>query len=127
MDSSQRPWCGSRVGKPAAPDLEGDSVSDRRGTYLVLCWVREDTQEVLVLRIEHRTGRSSVANGIANRAISTIWHVSAPAGRGGWTEQHELSVPGRRGTHDHEALSPTDKRLGFESLRAHPRTCRSQA
>lgn len=42
-----------RVGKPLRADLEG-VWSARRGTYRVLYRVREDSLEVVVLRIEHR-------------------------------------------------------------------------
>ena len=42
-----------RVGKPLRGDLAG-IWSARRGTYRILYRVREDPQEVIVLRIEHR-------------------------------------------------------------------------
>lgn len=42
-----------RVGKPLRGDLDG-IWSARRGTYRILCRVREDPREVIVLRIEHR-------------------------------------------------------------------------
>ena len=42
-----------RVGKPLRRELAG-IWSARRGTYRVLYRVREDTREVIVLRIEHR-------------------------------------------------------------------------
>ncbi|HEY6399485.1 MAG TPA: type II toxin-antitoxin system RelE/ParE family toxin [Solirubrobacteraceae bacterium] len=42
-----------RVGKPLRRELTG-IWSARRGTYRVLYRVREDTREVIVLRIEHR-------------------------------------------------------------------------
>ena len=43
----------ARVGKPLRDDLAG-IWSARRGTYRVLYRIREDTREVIVLRIEHR-------------------------------------------------------------------------
>jgi mRNA-degrading endonuclease RelE of RelBE toxin-antitoxin system len=43
-----------RVGKPLRRELAG-IWSARRGTYRVLCRVREDPPEVIVLRIEHRS------------------------------------------------------------------------
>lgn len=42
-----------RVGKPLRGDLAG-IWSARRGTYRVLYRFREETREVVVLRIEHR-------------------------------------------------------------------------
>ena len=42
-----------RVGKPLRDDLDG-IWSARRGTYRVLYRMREDTREVVVLRIDHR-------------------------------------------------------------------------
>lgn len=42
-----------RVGKPLRGDLAG-IWSARRGTYRVLYRLREDTREVIVVRIEHR-------------------------------------------------------------------------
>lgn len=42
-----------RVGKPLRADLAGIWAA-RRGSYRVLYRVREDTQEVIVVRIEHR-------------------------------------------------------------------------
>lgn len=42
-----------RVGKPLRDDLDG-IWSARRGTYRVLYRIREDTREVVVLRIDHR-------------------------------------------------------------------------
>lgn len=42
-----------RVGKPLRGDLVGVWAA-RRGTYRVLCRLREDTREVIVVRIEHR-------------------------------------------------------------------------
>ena len=42
-----------RVGKPLRRELAG-VWSARRGTYRVLYRVRDDTREVIVLRIEHR-------------------------------------------------------------------------
>jgi mRNA interferase RelE/StbE len=42
-----------RVGKPLRRELEG-IWSARRGTYRILYRVRQDPDEVLVLRIEHR-------------------------------------------------------------------------
>ncbi len=42
-----------RVGKPLRRELTG-IWSARRGTYRILYRVREDTREVIVLRIEHR-------------------------------------------------------------------------
>lgn len=42
-----------RVGKPLRGDLRG-IWSARRGSYRVLYRLREDPQEVIVLRIEHR-------------------------------------------------------------------------
>jgi mRNA-degrading endonuclease RelE of RelBE toxin-antitoxin system len=42
-----------RVGKPLRGDLAGIWAA-RRGTYRVLYRVREDTREVVVVRIEHR-------------------------------------------------------------------------
>lgn len=42
-----------RVGKPLRRELAG-IWSARRGTYRVLYRVRDDTREVIVLRIEHR-------------------------------------------------------------------------
>lgn len=41
------------VGKPLRGDLEGLWAA-RRGTYRVLYRIREDTREVVVLRVEHR-------------------------------------------------------------------------
>lgn len=41
------------VGKPLRGDLAG-IWSARRGTYRVLYRLREDTREVIVVRIEHR-------------------------------------------------------------------------
>jgi mRNA-degrading endonuclease RelE of RelBE toxin-antitoxin system len=42
-----------RVGKPLRFDLDG-VWSARRGTYRVLYRIKEDTREVVVLRVEHR-------------------------------------------------------------------------
>ena len=42
-----------RVGKPLRDDLAG-IWSARRGTYRVLYRIREDSREVVVLRIDHR-------------------------------------------------------------------------
>ncbi len=42
-----------RVGKPLRRELTG-IWSARRGTYRILYRVREDSREVIVLRIEHR-------------------------------------------------------------------------
>lgn len=42
-----------RVGKPLRDDLDG-IWSARRGTYRVLYRIREDSREVVVLRIDHR-------------------------------------------------------------------------
>ena len=42
-----------RVGKPLRDELAGIWTA-RRGTYRVLYRVREDTREVIVLRIDHR-------------------------------------------------------------------------
>lgn len=42
-----------RVGKPLRDDLAG-IWSARRGTYRVLYRIREDTREVIILRVEHR-------------------------------------------------------------------------
>ena len=42
-----------RVGKPLRGDLAG-IWSARRGTYRVLYRLREDTREVIVLRVDHR-------------------------------------------------------------------------
>ena len=42
-----------RVGKPLRDELAGVWAA-RRGTYRVLYRVREDTHEVIVLRIDHR-------------------------------------------------------------------------
>ena len=42
-----------RAGKPLRADLTG-IWSARRGTYRVLYRIRDDTREVIVLRIEHR-------------------------------------------------------------------------
>ena len=42
-----------RVGKPLRNDLDG-IWSARRGTYRVLYRIREDSREVVVLRIDHR-------------------------------------------------------------------------
>ena len=42
-----------RVGKPLRGDLAG-IWSARRGTYRVLYRLREETREVIVVRIEHR-------------------------------------------------------------------------
>jgi mRNA interferase RelE/StbE len=42
-----------RVGKPLRRELTG-IWSARRGTYRILYRVREDTREVIVLRIEYR-------------------------------------------------------------------------
>jgi mRNA-degrading endonuclease RelE of RelBE toxin-antitoxin system len=41
-----------RVGKPLRDDLDG-IWSARRGTYRVLYRIREDSREVVVLRIDH--------------------------------------------------------------------------
>lgn len=46
----QRP---RRVGKPLRGDLAGVWAA-RRGTYRVLCRLREEEREVVVVRIEHR-------------------------------------------------------------------------
>lgn len=43
-----------RVGKPLRGDLEG-IWSARRGTYRVLSRILEETREVVVLRVEHRS------------------------------------------------------------------------
>lgn len=42
-----------RMGKPLRGDLTG-IWSARRGTYRILHRVRDDTREVVVLRVEHR-------------------------------------------------------------------------
>ena len=42
-----------RMGKPLRDDLVG-IWSARRGTYLVLYRINEETREVIVLRVEHR-------------------------------------------------------------------------
>lgn len=42
-----------RAGKPLRDDLAG-IWSARRGTYRVLYRVRDETREVIVLRVEHR-------------------------------------------------------------------------
>ena len=42
-----------RVGKPLRDDLAG-IWSARRGTYRVLYRIREDSREVVVLRVDHR-------------------------------------------------------------------------
>ncbi len=42
-----------RVGSPLRGDLEG-IWSARRGTYRVLYRIRDDSREVVVLRIDHR-------------------------------------------------------------------------
>ncbi len=42
-----------RVGKPLRGELAGVWAA-RRGTYRVLYRLREDTREVIVLRVEHR-------------------------------------------------------------------------
>lgn len=42
-----------RVGKPLRDDLAGIWAA-RRGTYRVLYRIREDSREVVVLRIDHR-------------------------------------------------------------------------
>ena len=42
-----------RVGKPLRGDLLGVWAA-RRGTYRILYRVREDTREVVVLRVDHR-------------------------------------------------------------------------
>jgi len=42
-----------RVGKPLRADLAG-VWSARRGSYRVLYRLRDDTREVIVLRVEHR-------------------------------------------------------------------------
>jgi mRNA-degrading endonuclease RelE of RelBE toxin-antitoxin system len=42
-----------RVGKPLRDDLAG-IWSARRGTYRVLYRIRDDSREVIVLRVEHR-------------------------------------------------------------------------
>jgi hypothetical protein len=55
--------------------------------------------------------RKAPDNGIANRAGSTLQHVSAAAGRGNRTTGHGLCVDGRRSIHDHEALGPTDQEV----------------
>ena len=44
-----------RVGKPLRGDL-ADVWTARRGTYRVLYRLRDDTREVIVMRIEHRRG-----------------------------------------------------------------------
>ncbi len=44
-----------RVGKPLRGDLVGIWAA-RRGTYRVLYRVREDSREVVVIRIDHRRG-----------------------------------------------------------------------
>ena len=44
-----------RVGKPLRGDLTGVWAA-RRGTYGVLYRLRDDTREVIVMRIEHRRG-----------------------------------------------------------------------
>jgi len=46
----QQPY---RAGKPLRDDLAG-LWSARRGTYRVLCRIREDRREVIILRVEHR-------------------------------------------------------------------------
>jgi mRNA interferase RelE/StbE len=43
-----------RVGKPLRRELAG-VWSARRGTYRVLYRIRENTHEVIVLRVEHRS------------------------------------------------------------------------
>lgn len=43
----------ARAGKPLRDDL-ARVWSARRGTYRVLCRIREDPREVIVLRVEHR-------------------------------------------------------------------------
>jgi mRNA interferase RelE/StbE len=42
-----------RAGKPLPDDLDGIWPA-RRGTYRVLYRIREDSREVVVLRIDHR-------------------------------------------------------------------------
>ena len=42
-----------RVGKPLCRELAG-VWSARRGTYRILYRIRDDTHEVIVLRVEHR-------------------------------------------------------------------------
>ena len=42
-----------RVGKPLRRELAG-VWSARRGTYRILYRIRDDTHEVIVLRVEHR-------------------------------------------------------------------------
>lgn len=42
-----------RVGKPLRGELSG-IWSARRGTYRILYRIREDSREIVVLRIEHR-------------------------------------------------------------------------
>lgn len=42
-----------RVGKPLRSEL-AEVLAARRGTYRVLYRLREETREVIVLRIEHR-------------------------------------------------------------------------
>jgi mRNA interferase RelE/StbE len=42
-----------RVGKPLRRQLSG-VWSARRGTYRILCRIREDPREVVVLGVEHR-------------------------------------------------------------------------
>jgi mRNA interferase RelE/StbE len=42
-----------QVGKPLREDLAG-VWSARRGTYRVLCRIRDDLREVIILRVEHR-------------------------------------------------------------------------
>ena len=43
-----------RVGKPLRGDLAGVWAA-RRGTYRVLYRLREETREVIVVRVEHRS------------------------------------------------------------------------
>ena len=49
-------------------------------------------------------GSLALANGIDNGALSTIHHLSAPAGRSGGTGQHDLSVTGPVSTGNHDCL-----------------------
>ena len=63
-----------RVGKPLGGDLAGNH-SARRGTYRVLYRINDATQEVIVLRIDHRRdayrGTSQCTRSTPRRTPST--------------------------------------------------------
>ena len=52
-----------------------------------------------------------VANGIANKALSTERHVSARAGWSGRARQHQMSVDGPASTGDHDELAAPDQEV----------------